>query len=113
MEKLKKEEYEFLSRYSDRLESASKSAYINRSMPTAVVHKMREIYSRLIGKPYAMNENCGSCILTLCRKLKPIYDEYEKSIQGNSTGRTTETQSDPSNVSGGEEQTGNTNSSSE
>lgn len=109
MEKLRQDEFEFLDRYKDRLISASQSAYINRSLPSAVVHKMREIYSRLIDRPYSMNEGCGSCILTLCRKLFYPYDEYKQTIERNSAGCTTETQQNSTDASGGKEQTGDTN----
>lgn len=112
MKNLTEEEFEFLSKYEDRFNSAATANYV-RAIPSGIVHKMREIYSRLIEKPYAMNENCGSCILNLCRKIKPVYDEYKETIQRNSTGCTTETQSDPSDVVGGKEQTGDTNTSSE
>lgn len=76
MRQLTKEEYEFLQPYSDRLNTASKSQYI-RALPSNFVHQMRLIYERLIDKSYSMNESCGNCILTLCRKMKPYYDEYE------------------------------------
>lgn len=107
MEKLTKEEFDFLKQYEDRLETASTSAYI-RHLNSSVVHKMREIYSRLIGKTYSMNENCGGCILTLCRKLNVPYNEYKETIKGNSTGCTTETDTDTPEISGGEVQTGDT-----
>lgn len=82
MESLTQEEYAFLKTYEDRLNTATKSQYV-RAIPSGDIHKMRMIYSRLIGKSYPMNESCGGCILTLCRKLKPIYDEYteRKSIR--------------------------------
>ena len=104
MEKLNEQEFNFLKQYEDRLESASNSAYI-RSMSSAAVHTMREIYSRLIGRTYSMNENCGGCILTLCRKLYKPYEEYKQSIEGNSSGRTTKSEQDTQNASGGEKQT--------
>ncbi|MBO7712583.1 MAG: hypothetical protein J6S85_03385 [Methanobrevibacter sp.] len=101
-------EFEFLKNYEDRLKTASTAAYISKSMPTSVVHKMREIYSRLIGQSYAMNENCGGCILTLCRKLYPLYYEYKQTIERNSAGCSTESEQDTSNASGGKEQTADT-----
>ena len=104
MEKLNEQEFNFLKQYENRLESASNSAYI-KSMPSAVVHTMREIYSRLIGQTYSMNENCGSCILTLCRKLYKPYEEYKQSIEGNSAGCTAKGEEDTPDVSGGKEQT--------
>lgn len=100
MEKLNEQEFNFLKQYEDRLKSASNSAYI-KSMPSAAVHTMREIYSRLIGQTYSMNENCGGCILTLCRKLYKPYEEYKRTIEGNSAGQRTEENEDSSNASGG------------
>ena len=79
MEKLTKEEFEYLSKYEDRLKTAVGSNFV-RAIPSGVVHKMREIYSRLIGKTYSMNENCGGCILTLCKKLNTPYNEYKETI---------------------------------
>ena len=81
MEKLTKEEYEFLKEYEDRLNSATTSQYI-RAIPSGAVHKMRLIYSRLIGSNYSMNESCGGCIITLCRKINVPYNEYKQSIKG-------------------------------
>lgn len=107
MEKLTKEEFEYLSKYEDRLKTAVGSNFV-RAIPSGVVHKMREIYSRLIGKTYSMNENCGGCILTLCKKLNTPYNEYKETIEGNSTGCTTETDTDTPEISGGEVQTGDT-----
>lgn len=107
MEKLTKEEFEYLSKYEDRLKTAVGSNFV-RAIPSGVVHKMREIYSRLIGKTYSMNENCGGCILTLCKKLNTPYNEYKETIEGNSTGCTTETDTDTTEISGGEVQTGDT-----
>lgn len=107
MEKLTKEEYEFLTTYKDRLETATISNYI-RAIPSNQVHQMRVIYSRIIGSEYQMTETCGACVLTLCKKLKPIYDEYEKDIEGNTTGCPSETESDSSEISGGEKQVRNT-----
>lgn len=107
MEKLTKEEFEYLSKYEDRLKTAVGSNFV-RAIPSGVVHKMREIYSRLIGKTYSMNENCGGCILTLCKKLNKPYNEYKETIEGNSTGCTTETDTDTPEISGGEVQTGDT-----
>lgn len=107
MEKLTKEEFEYLSKYEDRLKTAVGSNFV-RAIPSGVVHKMREIYSRLIGKTYSMNENCGGCILTLCKKLNTPYNEYKETIKGNSTGCTTETDTDTPEISGGEVQTGDT-----
>lgn len=104
MEKLTKEEYEFLKLYEDRINSAHTSAYA-KSMPSSVVHRMREIYSRLIGQWHSMNENCGSCVLTLLRKLYTPYYEYKQSIEGNSARCSTESEQDTSNASGGKEQT--------
>lgn len=107
MEKLTKEEFEYLSKYEDRLKTAVGSNFV-RAIPSGVVHKMREIYSRLIGKTYSMNENCGGCILTLCKKLNTPYNEYKETIEGNSTGCTTETDTDTPENRGGEVQTGDT-----
>lgn len=107
MEKLTKEEFEFLKQYEDRLNTAVTSRYI-RAIPSGSVHRMREIYSRLIGQTYSMNENCGGCILTLCKKLNKPYYEYKQEIERNSTRCTTKTQPDTPEVSGGEVQTGNT-----
>lgn len=107
MEKLTKEEFEYLSKYEDRLKTAVGSNFV-RAVPSGAVHKMREIYSRLIGKTYSMNENCGGCILTLCKKLNTPYNEYKETIEGDSTGCTTETDTDTPEISGGEIQTGDT-----
>lgn len=107
MEKLTKEEFEYLSKYEDRLKTAVGSNFV-RAVPSGAVHKMREIYSRLIGKTYSMNENCGGCILTLCKKLNTPYNEYKETIEGDSTGCTTETDTDTPEISGGEVQTGDT-----
>lgn len=105
IKQLTKEEFEFLEKYEDRLNTAATSAYV-RTIPSATVHRMREIYSRLIGQTYAMNENCGGCILTLCRKLNKPYNDYKETIQRNSTGRTTEVDSDTTKAVGGEVETG-------
>lgn len=105
VEKLTQEEFEYLQKYEDRLASAANSQFI-RALPSGVVHHMREIYSRLIGKTYSMNENCGGCVLTLCRKLNTPYNEYKKAIERNSTRCTTETDQDTPDVSGGEVKTG-------
>lgn len=105
MESLTQEEYAFLKTYEDRLNTASKSQYV-RAIPSGDIHKMRLIYSRLIGKSYSMNESCGGCILTLCRKLKPIYDEY--TVKRNSTGQGTEENEDSANAFGGEIKNSNT-----
>lgn len=107
MEKLTKEEFEYLKKYEDRLNSAAGSNFV-RAIPSGVVHTMREIYSRLIGQTYAMNEHCGGCVLALCKKLNKPYNEYKETIEGNSTGCTTETDTDTPKVSGGEIQTGDT-----
>lgn len=106
MEKLNEQEFNFLKQYEDRLKSASNSAYI-KSMPSAAVHTMREIYSRLIGQTYSMNENCGGCILTLCRKLKPIYDEY--TVKRESIRCSAESESNTGAISSGEIEDRNTN----
>lgn len=107
MERLTEQEFNFLKQYENRLISASNSSYI-KSMPSGVVHRMREIYSRLIGQWYSMNENCGSCVLTLCRKLYQPYYEYKQSIKGNSAGCSTESEQDIGTSSGGEKQTADT-----
>lgn len=104
MEILKQEEYEYLKKYEDRLNSAISANYV-RAIPSGVVHKMREIYSRLIGQTYSMNENCGACVLALCRKLYKPYEEYKQSIEGKSAGCTAKGEEDTQNVSGGKEQT--------
>lgn len=49
MEKLTEEEFKFLELYENRINSAHISSYA-KSMPSGVVHRMREIYSRLIGQ---------------------------------------------------------------
>ena len=107
IDKLTKEEYEFLKQYKDKLETASQSNCI-RALPSNVVHTMREIYSRLIGKYYSMNEHCGGCVLALCKKLYPHFKAYEDEIERNSAGCTTETDNNPPEISGGEVQTGDT-----
>ena len=109
MEKLTQEEFEFLEKYEDRLTSATTSNY-TRAVPTGVVHRMREIYSRLIGKWYSMNEGCGSCILTLLKKLYTPYYEYKQTIERNSARCTDEGEQDTSVASGGKEQTADTRS---
>ena len=107
LEKLTQTEYEFLKTYEDRLRSASNSAYI-KPIPSPSVHQMREIYSRLIGKLYSMNEHCGSCVLTLCRRLYKPFKDYEDEIKRNTAGRTTKIDNNPPEISGGEIQTGDT-----
>lgn len=109
MEKLTEEEFKFLELYENRINSAHISSYA-KSMPSGVVHRMREIYSRLIGQWYQMNENCGSCVLTLLRKLYTPYYEYKQTIQGNSAGCSTESEQDNGTSSGGKEQTADTRS---
>lgn len=104
MEKLTQEEFDYLSKYEDRLNTA-KTANYTRAVPSGIVHKMREIYSRLIGKYYSMNENCGSCILALLKKLYTPYYEYKQTIEGDSARCSTESEQDTSNASGGKEQT--------
>ena len=104
MEKLTEEEFKFLELYENRINSAHISAY-SKSMPSGVVHRMREIYSRLIGQWYQMNENCGSCVLTLLRKLYTPYYEYKKTIEGDSARCSTESEQDNGTSSGGKEQT--------
>lgn len=107
METLTQEEYEFLQKYEDRLQSATTSSYI-RALRSGEIHKMREIYSRLIGKTYQMNESCGSCILNLCRKLYPIYNEYRNNLERDSSGQTAEDQCDSDSTVGGKVKTRNT-----
>ena len=107
MENLKQEEYEYLKKYEDRLNSAISANYV-RAIPSGVVHKMREIYSRLIGQTYSMNENCGACVLTLCRKLYKPYEEYKQSIEGNSNRQVSEEEQNTGIAVGGEIKAGNT-----
>ena len=102
MEKLTQEEYDFLKEYEDRLNSATTANY-TRAVPSGIVHKMREIYSRLIGKYYSMNESCGSCILSLLKKLYAPYYEYKETIENNSAGCSTESEQDTGTSGGGEE----------
>lgn len=104
MEKLTQEEFEFLSKYEDRLNSA-KTANYTRAIPSGVVHRMREIYSRLIDKYYSMSESCGRCILTLLIKLYTPYYEYKQTIEGDSARCSTESEQDNGTSSGGKEQT--------
>lgn len=107
MEMLTKEEFDTLTEYADRLATAANSDYI-RALSSNVVHTYRMIYSRLIGETYSMNEHCGSCVLELCKRLKPYYDAYEKEAnKGNTSGDTTETKPDTTEASGGEKQTRN------
>lgn len=105
MEKLTQEEFEYLKQYEDRLITATNSTYA-RALSSGAVHRMREIYSRLIGETYSMNEACGSCILTLCRKLYQPYNDYKQEIERNSTRCTTKVNSDSTKISGGEIKTG-------
>lgn len=107
MEKLNNEEYEYLKKYEDRLITASGSNYA-RAIPSGAVHKMREIYSRLIGQTYAMNESCGACVLTLCKKLYPPYKQYDDEIKRNSTRRTSKSKSDSGKTITRKVETGNT-----
>ena len=107
MENLKQEEYEYLKKYEDRLNSAISANYV-RAIPSGVVHKMREIYSRLIGQTYSMNENCGACVLTLCRKLYKPYEEYKQSIEWNSNRQVSEEEQNTGIAVGGEIKAGNT-----
>lgn len=102
MEKLTQEEFEFLENYEDRLNSATTANY-TRAIPSGVVHQMREIYSRLIGKYYSMSESCGRCILTLCKKLYAPYYEYKQTIQRDSARCTNESEQNTSDASGGNE----------
>ena len=107
MEKLTEEEFKFLEQFEDRINSAHISAYA-KTMNSSVVHRMREIYSRLIGKWHQMNENCGSCVLTLLRKLYAPYYEYKQTIERNSARCTNESEQNTSNASGGKEQNADT-----
>ena len=104
MEKLTNEEFKFLETYQKQIDSARTSDYA-KSMTSGVVHRMREIYSRLTGQWYAMNENCGRCVLTLLRRLYTPYYEYKQTIEGDSARCSTESEQDTSNASGGKEQT--------
>lgn len=108
MEKLTKEEFEFLSTIKDRFDTASKADYM-RSVSKDEMQKMSEIYDRLIGKHYSLNLNCGKCQLDLTKRLAPYYYEASENKsdsgtdssgevqEGNKSGDTEEVQNIPSN----------------
>lgn len=101
------EEYQLLDKYSDRLNTAVRSSYV-RAIPSGDVHRMRMIYSRLIDRPYSMNESCSSCILTLCKKLKKIYDEYNETIKKQSDRQASESDKNIGTAGSGTVENGNT-----
>lgn len=98
------EEYEFLKQYDDRFETAFHSNFA-RAIPSTIVGRMKDIYSRLIGQPYSMNTSCGGCVLNLLKKLYPYYNEYRE-IERNTSRQVPETEQDSGTVSTGENEAG-------
>lgn len=72
MEKLTKEEFEYLKKFETQINTATKSDYM-RGIQKADVEKIRGIYSRLIGQNYVMNSSCSRCILKLIKLISSYY----------------------------------------
>lgn len=97
-----KEEFEYLSQFDDRFNTATKANYA-RAVQSKDVEKIRDIYSRLIGQPYKMNTNCSTCVLKLLQKLSKYYFEHgEKNSR-----ETQESETEHNDVGQGNQEEGN------
>ena len=76
MEKLTKEEFEYLQKFETQINTATKSDYM-RGIQKADVERIREIYSRLIGQKYVLNSSCSRCILKLIKSISSYYYEFK------------------------------------
>ena len=74
MEKLTKDEMEFLGQFEHNFSCAIDSDYV-RGVALSELEKMRKMWERVIGKEYYLNSSCGNCILTF---FKQIGGEYRK-----------------------------------
>lgn len=81
MEKLTKEEFEYLQKFETQINTATKSDYM-RGIQKADVEKIGKIYSRLIGQTYTFNSSCSRCILKLIKLISSYYydgrEDWEK-----------------------------------
>ena len=62
MEKLTKDEMEFLGQFEHNFSCAIDSDYV-RGVALSDMESMRKIWERVIGKDYHLNTSCGNCIL--------------------------------------------------
>ena len=75
MEKLTKDEMEFLGQFEHNFSCAIDSDYV-RGVALSDLEKMRTIWERISGiKDFYLNSSCGSCVLTF---FKQIGGEYRK-----------------------------------
>ena len=74
MEKLTKDEMEFLGQFEHNFSCAIDSDYV-RGVALSELEKMRKMWERVTGKDYYLNSSCGNCILTF---FKLIGGEYRK-----------------------------------
>lgn len=75
MEKLTKDEMEFLGQFEHNFSCAIDSDYV-RGVALSELEKMRTIWERISGiKGFYLNSSCGSCVLTF---FKQIGGEYRK-----------------------------------
>ena len=74
MEKLTKDEMEFLGQFDHNFSCAIDSDYV-RGVALSELEKMRKMWERVTGKDYYLNSSCGNCILTF---FKLIGGEYRK-----------------------------------
>ena len=81
MEKLTKEEFDYLKKFETQINTATKSDYM-RGIQKADVEKIGKIYSRLIGQTYTFNSSCSRCILKLIKLISSYYydgrEDWEK-----------------------------------
>lgn len=116
MEKLTKEEFEYLQKFETQINTATKSDYM-RGIQKADVEKIGKIYSRLIGQTYTFNSSCSRCILKLIKLISSYYydgreDWKKRKAEEEETQRKqdrygNETQGNPEEVGQGERPKGN------
>lgn len=107
MEKLTKEEYEYLQKFEKQINTATKSDYM-RGIQKADVEKIGNIYSRLIGHNYVFNSGCSRCILKLIKSISSYYYECksEEDRREEASRKTTQIEGDRDSYRQGEEDKG-------
>lgn len=94
MNALTNEEYIYLQQFEEHMRTAINNNYM-RNIQTADIIKIGEIYTRLIGQTYRFNKNCGSCRLTLMKKIGAVYFAFSTQTKEVNDGKTSDRTEEP------------------
>lgn len=78
MNKLTNEDYIFLSQHYINFEQV-KLGFLNNVHPD-ILARYEQIYKRTIDPGYVLTIWCSSCVMSMMKRLIPVYESYEPEV---------------------------------